>query len=240
MRNSSRRIVLSSATSVLIAFTGFGFGNQATAASMAKKKKSAPVASKTLIAAGKPCPTIGASGGATAPGLDCVRVGTALQWQPRGSRFNPFHLNEPAEYNSYEQDRYRFVATGTSMLTAADIGAPDPNRKQIPAGSGPIRIGASLTYLGPRPTADPAANLSSYEVVDGAGSGTKFGLYADAACSEYSSKQIDSISLRVAPVNVEQAAGFCVVVPSASMTPALLVHVFWIDNREGLWFKTTP
>jgi hypothetical protein len=197
------------------------------------KAKKPTTSKKSAIAAGKPCSLLGATAAGT--NLDCVKIGKALQWQPRGSRINPFHLNDVAEYSSYETDRYRLKVTGTSALTAADIGAPDPNRPPIPAGSTPHRINAELTYLGPREVADPAANLSSYEVVDA--NDKKYGLYADQNCSQYTSKVLEEISLRAAPANTPQTTGFCVVVPSASI-PTLLVHVFWIANREGLWFKT--
>jgi hypothetical protein len=60
-----------------------------TASAVTKKK--APAKAKPAVAGGTCSPV-----GARAPGtsLDCVKVGTKLQWQPKGSKLNPYLVGE--------------------------------------------------------------------------------------------------------------------------------------------------
>jgi hypothetical protein len=77
----------------------------------------AVAATKTKPSAGAACPTAGRR----APGtnLDCIKVGTKRQWQPRGSKLNPVPPNEPYEWTNLGTTKpigatRRLVITGYS------------------------------------------------------------------------------------------------------------------------------
>lgn len=204
----------------------------------AKKKTKTPAtkaAAKTAPAAGKVCTPAGAQAAGT--NLDCVAVGKALQWQPRGTRVNPYRLNDVADYTAYQGDKYRLKITGSAPRPPAEIGAPADGRPPIPTGSAPLQIGAELTYLGANPAGDPPARLTTIEVVDAANA--KYGLYGDKECTQYGSTLATTIGLRSLVKDTPATEGFCVIVPTASVGPNLLIHFYWIDDQNGIWFKTS-
>lgn len=127
-------------------------------ASGATKKTVKAVVKATVPAAGKACLAIGAAAAGT--NLDCVTVGKALQWQPRGSRVNPFHLNDGAEYVAYEGNRYRLKIASLTVLTPADIKPGGQGKYPIPTGMTPVRVDAELTYLGPKDSNNLPASIT--------------------------------------------------------------------------------
>ena len=209
------------------------FAPSATAA----KKTTAKAASKRKVAAGAACTPVGAQ----SAGLDCVTTPKGPQWQARGSRFNPIHLNDAAEYTAYEGNRYRLKITGLTPLTAADIMPGGTGKYPIPAGMAPFQVGAELTYLGPKDSNDLPASITTLALVNA--DGRKFDTYAGddksgGECQQYGEHEKNGTRSLVAGVPL--TSGFCVVLTTASVGPSLLVNLSWLNDPSGIWFKTTP
>ena len=207
-------------------------------ASGATKKKAKAVVKATVPAAGKACSPIGAAAAGT--NLDCVTVGKALQWQPRGSRVNPFHLNDGAEYVAYEGNRYRLKIASLTVLTPADIKPGGQGKYPIPTGMTPVRVDAELTYLGPKDSNNLPASITYLVLVDA--SGRKFDTYAGddksgGECSQFGEFPPNRTSdlTTAAPLTT----GICVVLPAASVGPTLPVNLSWLNDKTGIWFKTS-
>jgi hypothetical protein len=229
------RRTLSVGAAVAIALVASGV----PAAQAAKKStsKKAKAAANATPAAGKSCPTINAN----ASGLDCVRVGAALQWQPRGIKVNPFRVGDTGAFaTTYRVIGYRLKVTSPAkVIDAAAIGAPDPTRQAIPAGSAPVVIAVDLTNTA-TDVGDPAAALTTFELVDGAG--VRYALYSGAECAAFSSNAallsavVGAVSLRNVPPGTNTGA-FCGVIPTAQVSEKLLLHVKVLDNSD-VWFRT--
>ncbi len=74
----------------------------ATAADAATKKRSPTTKARGPVAGGTCTPL-----GGRAPGnaLDCVKVGSKLQWQPRGSKVNPFRVGDSFSWTQSSNKR---------------------------------------------------------------------------------------------------------------------------------------
>ncbi len=209
-----------------------------TSAGAVSKKPTKKKVATTQPAAGKVCTKVGARAPGTS--LDCVKVGKALQWQRRGSKLNPFHLNEVGEYTAYEGNRYRLKVTGIATLTVEDIKPGGTGKYPIPAGFVPVKVGAELTYLGPKESNDLPASITALVLVDA--NGRKFETYAgdDKAggeCSQFG--EVDQNNTRHLDKDSPLTSGLCVVVPATSVGPLLLLNLSWLNEPNGIWFKTT-
>ena len=230
-----RRIILSTAAIAALVIT---IGPGADAATRSKKKT--PVTKARAIAPGKPCPQVGTTDAGT--GLDCVQVGTSKLWEVRGTKANPFRLNDTGKYTAYEGNQYTLKLTGITALTPADIKPGGTGKYPIPTGAVPVRIGAELTYVGPKDSNDLPASVKSLVAVDSAGK--KYETYAgdDKAgggeCSQFG--DVDSNGTRALVKGTPLTSGLCVVVPASAVGPTLLVNLNWINDPSGIWFKTTP
>jgi hypothetical protein len=229
-----RRFVRSVAVTVTLVVV---FATEVGAATKTKRKK--PAAAKAIaIAPGKPCPAVGTTNAAS--GLDCVQVGGAKLWEQRGTKVNPFRLNDVGSYTAYEGNRYTLKVTGITTLAPADIVPGGTGKYAMPAGSVPVRVAAELTYLGPNDTNDLPASITSLVFVDA--SGKKYDTYAgdDKAgggeCSQFG--DVPGNGTR----NLAKGApllSLCVVLPSSSVGPKLLVNLSWLSEPAGIWFRTT-
>jgi hypothetical protein len=215
-------------------------GTSASAATAKKKSKTTTTKKKasTAPAPGKVC----SPAGVRAPGtsLDCVKVGGGLQWQLRGTRSNPFQFNEVGEYTAYEGNRYRLKVTGMTVLTVEDIKPGGPGKYPIPSGFVPVQVIGELTYLGPKDTNDLPASITALVLVDA--NGKKYDTYAgdDKAggeCSQFG--DVDQNHTRSLAKDDPHITPLCVVVPSASIGPSLLLNLNWINEPNGIWFKTS-
>ena len=103
----------------------------ASAATRAKKKT--PVAKAPAVAPGKPCPKVGTTDAST--GLDCVQVGGSKLWEARGTKVNPFQLNDTGKYTAYEGNQYTLKITGITTLTPADIKPGGTGKYPMPGGA---------------------------------------------------------------------------------------------------------
>ncbi len=215
-------------------------GSSALAAAAKKKSKTTTTRKKTSAA---PAPGRACSpAGVRAPGttLDCVKVASGLQWQPRGARSNPFRFNEVGEYTAYDSNRYRIKVTGMTVLTVEEIKPGGVGKYAIPAGYVPVQVIGELTYLGPKDTNDLPASITSLVLVDA--SGKKFDTYAgdDKAggeCSQFG--DVDQNHTRSLARDDPHTTPLCVVVPSASIGPSLLLNLSWVNEPNGIWFKTS-
>ena len=229
-----RRIQSAAVIAALVLATAPSAG----AASRAKKKT--PVAKAPAVAPGKPCAKVGTTDAST--GLDCVQVGGAKLWKGRGTKVNPFHLNDTGKYTAYEGNQYTLRITGITTLTPADIKPGGSGKYPMPAGAVPVRIAAELTYLGPNDSNDLPASVTDLVVVDAAGK--KYATYAgdDKAgggeCSQFG--DVESNGTRNLVKGTALMSGLCVVVPASAVGPTLLVNLNWINDPAGIWFKTTP
>ncbi len=210
-----------------------------TNAAAATKKKKVTTPAKPVVAPGKPCSKIGERAAGT--NLDCVKVGSAAQWQSYGSKLNPIKLNDAAEYSSYEKNRYRLKITGITQLTAADIKQGGDGKYAIPVGMSPVSIGAELTYLGPEERNDLPALLTDLVSVDGAG--RKYDTYAGddkdgGECSQFG--DVPSNNTRNLVRGTPLTSGFCIVMKTGPLT-SVLINISSESNNDpgGLWFKTT-
>ena len=77
----------------------------------AATKKTKP---KTPVAGGV-CSPLGARAAGTS--LDCVKVGTKLQWQPKGSKLNPFKLGESFQWTQSSNGTAAGALISTRRLT---------------------------------------------------------------------------------------------------------------------------
>lgn len=208
-------------------------------ASGATKKTVKAVVKATVPAAGKACLAIGAAAAGT--NLDCVTVGKALQWQPRGSRVNPFHLNDGAEYVAYEGNRYRLKICESDGIDAGRYQAgrtgevPDSHGND----SGPRRCG---TYLSWTKGLQQSAGIDHLPCLLVDASGRKFDTYAGddksgGECSQFGEFPPNRTSdlMTGAPLTT----GICVVLPAASVGPTLPVNLSWLNDKTGIWFKTS-
>jgi len=108
--------------------------------------------------AGAACATLGTR----APGtnLDCVAVGTKKQWQPKGSKLNPFLPGEPFEWTQSSNgtapgalvSTRRIVVTGylpdaSQWVSSFPDNQPDDIFKQIPDGSEVRGVQATVTMV---------------------------------------------------------------------------------------------
>jgi len=204
-----------------------------------KAKKKTPVTKAPAIAPGKPCTAVGTTNAPT--GLDCVQVGGAKLWEPRGVKVNPFRLNDVGRYTAYEGNQYTLKITGITTLTPGDISPGGSGKYPMPAGAVPVRVAAELTYLGPKDTNDLPASITNLVLVDAAG--RKYDTYAgdDKAgggeCSQFG--EVPTNGTRNLARNTPLTTGLCVVLPAASIGPSLLVNLNWLDQPAGIWFKTT-
>jgi hypothetical protein len=100
--------------------------------------------------------------GTRAPGttLDCVAVGTKKQWQPKGSKLNPFLPGEAFEWTQSSNgtapgalvSARRIVVTGyladaSQWVSSFPDNQPDDIFKQIPDGSGVRGVQATVTMV---------------------------------------------------------------------------------------------
>ena len=204
-------------------------GGLATQVSGAAKK---PAKKKPVTAvAGKTC----TPKGARAPGtnLDCVAVGKALQWQPKGSRANPLAIGEAGEIQIYDTPpiRYRFTVLSAKPDATADV-TLDPNKKPVPAGVRFVSISAELTFLGDGASADPAT-VGYWEFVDA--KDTAYGFYGGAECDQYGSI-VSPLPLRKADLNVPSTGALCAAVPISSINSTLLVRVRGLSGK-AIWYR---
>ena len=205
-----------------------------------KAKKKTPVTKAPAVAPGKPCATVGKTDAGS--GLDCVQVDGAKLWEVRGTKVNPFHLNDVGKYTAYEGNQYTLKITGITTLTPADIKPGGSGKYPTPLGAVPVRIAAELTYLGPKDSNDLPASVTELAVVDAAGK--KYATYAgdDKAgggeCSQFG--DIADNGTRGLVKGTPITSGLCVVVPASAVGPTLLVNLNWINDPTGIWFKTTP
>ena len=205
----------------------------------AATKKATKKTAKVSIAAGKPCPTLDQSAPGT--GLDCVLVGKALQWQPRGTKVNPFRVGDVGAFATKARViNYQVKVTGPpKMLDATAIAAPDPNRAAIPAGSAPFQFPAEINNLGPD-VGDPPAALTDFTLVDRAG--VAYALYSGAECATYTTSAgalaaiEGAIHLRNIAVGVNTGA-FCAVLPTTTVDAKLYLRIKVLDGAD-LWFRT--
>jgi hypothetical protein len=229
-----RRFVRSVAATVTLVLV---FAPEVGAATKTKKKKTA--AAKAAIAPGKPCPAVGTTNAAS--GLDCVQVGGAKLWEQRGTKVNPFRLNDVGGYTAYEGNQYTLKVTGITTLAPADIVPGGSGKYAMPAGSVPVRVAVELTYLGPKDANDLPASITSLVLVDA--SGKKYDTYAgdDKAgggeCSQFG--DVPGNGTRNLAKGAPLLTGLCVVLPSSSVGPKLLVNLSWLSEPAGIWFRTT-
>jgi hypothetical protein len=229
-----RRTITSVAVAAVIVLTATPGVNATT-----KTKKKVPTTKAPAIAPGKPCSSVGTTNAPT--GLDCVQVGGAKLWEPRGIKVNPFRLNDNAKYTAYEGNQYSLKITGITTLTPADINPGGTGKYAMPAGAVPVRVGAELTYLGPKDTNDLPASITDLVLVDA--SGKKYDTYAgdDVAgggeCSQFG--DVAGNGTRTLSKGAPLTTGLCVVLPATSVGPKLLVNLNWLEDLTGIWFKTT-
>lgn len=234
LSNERRRIIRSVAVAVALVL-----GAAPGVGAAAKTKKKPPATKAPAIAPGKPCTAVGTTNAPT--GLDCVQVGAAKLWEPRGVKVNPFRLNDVGRYTAYEGNQYSLKITGITTLAPADIVPGGSGKYAMPAGTVPVRVGAELTYLGPRDVNDLPASITSLVLVDA--SGKKYETYAgdDKAgggeCSQFG--DVPSNGSRNLAKGAPLITGFCVVLPAASVGPKLLVNLNWLNEPAGIWFKTS-
>lgn len=81
-----------------------------TPTAMAAKKTTKP-----KIGVGLACKPLGAKAAGT--NLDCVRNGTKLQWQPKGSKLNPYRLGETFEWTQSSNFNNPGALVSTRRLT---------------------------------------------------------------------------------------------------------------------------
>lgn len=99
-------------------------------------------------ATGRPCPSLGATAHAGRVRFDCVKVGSALQWHPRGSRLNPLDFEEKATVGP-SSSRWELTVFDVEDDFTAEALTPD-SRNQPPApGSQYVGVFVRMTYLGP-------------------------------------------------------------------------------------------
>jgi hypothetical protein len=128
----------------------------------------AGVVAPATITAGASCNTIGARSDVSGTRFDCVSVGGALQWQPRGSRPNPFAWGEKAVVTTAFAVWEVTLTTVTPDVTARVLAVD--NRNQPPAaGAQLVGLNLELRYVGSRAeeSVRQGANLSG---TTGAGS----------------------------------------------------------------------
>ena len=110
----------------------------------AVKKPKVPVAGATCAAAAA---TFRTAKGAR---LDCVRVGSKLQWQPRGTRANPLGWGEAALVAT-EYARWQITVTAVEPDVTAVVLAPDERNLAPRPGAQYVGLRLSLTYVGTNP-----------------------------------------------------------------------------------------
>ena len=111
---SIRRILTAT---LLVAVTGALAGAAATAATAATKAAKVPKV-KTPTA-GQTCATLGSRAPGTS--LDCVMVGAKKQWQPKGSKPNPYRIGESFEWTQSSNGTNPGALTSTRRLVVSEF-----------------------------------------------------------------------------------------------------------------------
>lgn len=232
MNTLNTRVIaaLACASLVTVAFAVESPASAATQTTKAVKKPAGP-------AAGGVCTELNQN----APGtnLDCVEVGKGLQWQPRGTRVNPFHLGDFGSFSDARPVQYQLrVTIEAKQIDPADIHPDEAGRKPIPSGSIPVKFTVEITNLGTT-AADPVAQLVDFKLIDSAGNVR--GLYGDQECDQFGTGLSDRLSLRNLNPGVNTGA-LCIVMPSAQLDNKLLLQVIpsILDAKvRQLWFRTS-
>ena len=241
----SHRVLIGFIATVGVAAVGVATVARSAEAKVAPKKtvkktttKTTTKAAPAVPKAGAACPTLNAN----APGgLDCVLVGKALLWEPRGTQQNPFHIGDVGTFGptAVLALTYNFrVVDPAKVLDPAEIGSPSRDRLPIPAGSVPVRIVTEMTNLG-SVAGDPYANGAGFTLVDSAGA--LYSLYATNTCEQFGDGLADRLSLRSSPPGPTTGT-LCAVVPSSQVNDKLVLKIdeaYATPKPRVIWFKTS-
>jgi hypothetical protein len=128
-----------------------------------------PVTTKPRAVAGGSCSPLGAHAAGTS--LDCVKVGTKLQWQPKGSKANPYLVGETFEWTQSSNRRNAGALISTRRMTVVEYlpdasswvsSWPDNQPEDIfDAAKGVAVRGVRLTYTLVSATDASSRNLGS-------------------------------------------------------------------------------
>ncbi|MGE0313117.1 MAG: hypothetical protein AB7P21_16010 [Lautropia sp.] len=108
---------------------------------------SPPAAAPATVGTGLPCTPLAATATQAGTRFDCVAVGAALQWHPRGSRPNPLGRGEATTVTT-DFASWRISVTGFEPDINARIAAAAATNPLPPAGSQYAGLNVELTFLG--------------------------------------------------------------------------------------------
>lgn len=232
MKRLNSRVVAAVACGLLVAvaFAGVSPASAATKKKVVKK----PVGPR----AGGVCTVLNQNAPGTS--LDCVRVGNALQWQPRGTKINPFRIGDVGSFSDAKPLPYRLrVTVEAKQIDPSEIKPEQAGRRPIPAGSIPVKFLVELTNLGTT-AGDPLAQLVDFKLIDSLGKVR--GFYGDQECEQFGTGLSDRLDLRALNPGANTGS-LCAVIPSAQLDGKLLLEVIpsIVDSKvPQVWFRTSP
>ncbi len=100
-----------------------------------------------VVGTGLPCSTLNATSSSSGERFDCVQVGNAQQWHPRGSQLNPLGRNESVVVTT-QLASWRIAVTGFDADMTAEILAEDARNPAPASGSQYAGLRLELTWLG--------------------------------------------------------------------------------------------